>query len=191
MTDGNPRAGRNQALLVAAVFTLPLIAAAWMYFAGFDTGSRPGSQHGILLEPIVHLPDVIEQPDIVDLSGHKWLLVYADTKTCLDACKEALYRLRQVRLMLGNDMSRVERLFLHGDSAPDKVFLQQQHSGLISIKDQGLGSLLDGKKPPDVSAGGLYLVDPLGNLVMYFPPDIIPREVLEDLKHLLELSRIG
>jgi hypothetical protein len=185
------KSGRNQALMVAAVFGVPLLLATWMYYGGVGTSSRPGSQHGILLEPILHLPDVLEQPDVVQLSGHKWLLAYTDGEECLDSCRIALYKLRQVRLMLGNDMNRVERLFLHGESVPDKVFLQQQHAGLISIKDQGLSALLDGKKPPEAAAGGHYLVDPLGNLVMYFPPEIVPREMLGDIKHLLELSRIG
>jgi hypothetical protein len=39
--------------------------------------------------------------------------------------------------------------------------------------------------------GGIYLIDPLANLVMYFPPDLGPRELVDDVKHLLRLSRIG
>ena len=191
MADGRRRSARNQALLVAAAFVLPLLLATWMYYTGFGTVARPGSQHGALLEPILHLPAVLEQPDIVELADGRWLLVYSHTGKCLESCEQALYRLRQVRLMLGNDMNRVQRLFLHGESAPDKVFLQQQHSGLTSIRTQGLSDLLDGKKPAQSAAGGLYLVDPLGNLVMYFPPDLNPREVLDDINLLLELSRIG
>ena len=42
-----------------------------------------------------------------------------------------------------------------------------------------------------LDTGGYYLVDPLGNLVMYFQPDIDPQAMVEDIKHLLELSRIG
>lgn len=165
--------------------------AAWLYYGGFNPSSRAGSQHGILLQPILHLPDVQVGVDIVALSGRRWLLVYSDTGRCLESCMEALYTLRQVRLMLGKDLNRLQRLFLHGDPAPDKVFLERQHSGLTTIRDQGLGGLLESKRPPESTAGGLYLIDPLGNLVMYFPPDLDPREMLEDIKHLLELSRIG
>ena len=39
--------------------------------------------------------------------------------------------------------------------------------------------------------GGYYLVDPHGNLVMYFGPDIDPRDMVDDIKRLLKLSRIG
>jgi hypothetical protein len=43
----------------------------------------------------------------------------------------------------------------------------------------------------DLPAGGYYLVDPLGNLVMYFRPDLDPSDMVDDIKHLLRLSRIG
>jgi hypothetical protein len=39
--------------------------------------------------------------------------------------------------------------------------------------------------------GGVYLIDPLGNLVMYFPPDLDPKDAVRDIKHLLKLSNIG
>jgi hypothetical protein len=80
---------------------------------------------------------------------------------------------------------------LHGDSPPDKVFLQERHQGLITIRDIGLFQLLRESSPGDTRPGGIYLVDPLGNLVMYFPPDLDPRDMVDDIKHLLEFSRIG
>ena len=93
--------------------------------------------------------------------------------------------------MLGKDMDRLVRVFLHGDSAPDTVFLADEHVGLITLRDSGFSDLLKNNKPAELSAGGYYLVDPLGNLVMYFRPDIGPGDMVEDIKHLLELSRIG
>ena len=93
--------------------------------------------------------------------------------------------------MLGKDMDRVGRIFLHGESLPDKVFLDDQHRGLITISDKSLGALLEERRPKELPPGGIYLVDPLDNLIMYFPPDIVPGDMADDLKHLLELSRIG
>ena len=63
--------------------------------------------------------------------------------------------------------------------------------GLISLEDSGLSQVMNNRKPADVAAGGFFLIDPLGNLVMYFPPELNPRDMVDDLKHLLELSRIG
>jgi hypothetical protein len=186
-----PKPARIQFLLVAAAFVVPLLLALVLYYSGYGQPSAQRSQHGVLLEPILHLPDVLGETDIVQLSGRRWMLVYVDSEDCQKNCRDTLYKQRQVRLMLGNEMTRVQRLFLHGESAPDKVFLKQQHAGLISIRNNTLEGLLDGKRPPESTVGGIYFIDPLGNLVMYFSPDTLPRDMLEDIKHLLELSRIG
>ena len=88
-------------------------------------------------------------------------------------------------------MDRVQRVFLHGETPPDTVFLAEEHPGLITIEDSGLTGLLRNKRPADVPAGGYFLIDPHGNLVMYFRPDLDPAEIVDDIKHLLRLSRIG
>jgi hypothetical protein len=87
--------------------------------------------------------------------------------------------------------NRVKRVFLHGDSPPDTVFLTEEHQGLITIEDSSLNGLLKKKRPTELPAGGYFLIDPLGNLVMYFRPDIEPSDMVDDIKRLLRLSRIG
>jgi hypothetical protein len=37
----------------------------------------------------------------------------------------------------------------------------------------------------------VYVVDPLGNLFMFYEPDAPPKGLLEDMKRLLKLSHIG
>jgi hypothetical protein len=94
--------------------------------------------------------------------------------------------------MLGNDMSRVVRVLLHGADAPDTLLvLEQEYAGLIALQDSASRQLLMDVHPRGTSADGYYLVDPLGNLVMYFPLDIEPRDLVDDIEHLLKLSRIG
>ena len=93
--------------------------------------------------------------------------------------------------MLGKEMDRLRRVFLHGASSPDTVFLAEEHPDLTTIQDSGVEALLDNKRPADLPAGGYFLIDPLGNLVMYFPPDLNPSDMVDDVKRLLKLSRIG
>ncbi|HLU06820.1 MAG TPA: hypothetical protein VKZ91_09725, partial [Woeseiaceae bacterium] len=76
-------------------------------------------------------------------------------------------------------------------TAPDRVFIEEQHAGLAIIEDPELNELLEARRPQEMSPGGFFLVDPLGNLVMYFPPEIDPGDMVEDIQHLLDLSRIG
>jgi hypothetical protein len=118
-------------------------------------------------------------------------MLYVNEAMCEEPCREALYRQRQLRLMLGKEMDRIVRVFLHGDSVPDTVFIEGEHPGLRTIRDKDLGALLNEKRPEQLMPGGIYLIDPLANLVMYFPPDLNPGDVVDDVKHLLKLSQIG
>jgi hypothetical protein len=184
---------RLQMFVIAAVFFGPLVVATWMYYSGaFLPQGR--TNHGSLLEPIVNLAEELPQSNIDELGSlgsGQWLLIYANEQECGSECRDSLHTLRQSRKMLGHEMGRLLRVFLHGDSSPDTVFLANEHAGLIALSDRPLVELLNNKKPAALSAGGYFLIDPLGNLVMYFQPDIDPQNMVEDVKHLLELSRIG
>ena len=191
MTKQKDPAGRLQLLFLSLVFFGPLILAAWMYFSG--TGFQPEGRtnHGQLLDPLINTAEALPDAAIHEHNEGHWLLVYAHSGDCDAACEFALLTLRQSRLMLGREMERLRRVFLHGDTAPDTVFLATEHAGLITLQDEGFSELLESSRPPSLAAGGYFLIDPLGNLVMYFRPDINPSDMVEDIDHLLELSRIG
>jgi hypothetical protein len=191
MTSPRQKTGRAQLLLIALAFLGPLLIASWLYFGGNRLVPEGRSNHGALLEPIVNLGEALPGSAVTPLYQDSWLLLYANEAACDQPCRDALYTQRQSRLMLGREMDRLARVFLHGDTPPDTVFLAAEHAGLITIVDSSLKGLLNNKRPADLPAGGYYLIDPLGNLVMYFRPDIDPAEMVDDIKHLLKLSRIG
>lgn len=191
MTESKKHKGRVQLLLVAAVFIGPLALAAWLYFAAQDMTPDARTNNGALLEPIVNVGELLPDSPLLPAGDGRWVLLYVNTGACDEACEYALYTLRQSRLMLGKEMGRLLRVFLHGESAPDTVLLSEEHAGLITLQDSDLAGLLDNKKPANLATGGYYLVDPLGNLVLYFAPDMDPSAMVEDIKHLLEFSRIG
>ncbi len=190
MSETKKGKGRIQFLLVAAVFLGPLVLAAWMYFSGSLT-PEGRTNHGVLLQPVVNLPEALPDSPLHEHNDGHWVLLYANDGACDEPCEYSLYTLRQSRRMLGREMDRLVRVFLHGDTPPDTVLLAEEHQGLVTLQDSGLKALLDSAKPADLAAGGYYLVDPLGNLVMYFRPDIDPQAMVEDIDHVLELSRIG
>ena len=191
MTETRSQSPRWQLLLIAAVFFGPLLVAAWLYYGGYFAESLGRSNHGALLEPILNLGDELPESPLHVHNESSWLFLYADSSACLDDCRNALYTIRQSRKMLGKEMDRIQRVFLHGSTAPDTVFLAAEHPGLITIEDTSLSRLLENKRPPELPAGGFYLIDPLGNLVLYFRPDIEPSDMVDDIKRLLKLSRIG
>lgn len=191
MTTDTTRKGRVQLVLIAAVFLGPLAFATWLYFAGQNLSPAGRTNSGALLEPIVNLTEALPTSPLNEVGDGYWSLVYANPSACDESCEHSLYTLRQSRLMLGRERDRLVRVFLHGDTAPNTVLLADEHQGLVTLQDSRLNDLLEANRPEELESGGYYLVDPLGNLVLYFRPDIDPSAMVEDIKHLLELSRIG
>jgi len=189
MTQQGRTRGRILLLLIAAVFFGPLLGAAWLYYRGSDLLPESRVNHGVLLEPIVNLVDAV--PASTLHSHPSWRLLYAGDGPCAAPCRAALHTMRQSRLMLGKEMDRLDRVFLHGGVAPDNLPDTDGGEGLILLEDAGLRAVLDNKRPVTIPAGGFFLIDPHGNLVLYFSPDIEPRDMVDDIKRLLRLSRIG
>jgi hypothetical protein len=165
--------------LLAGLFLLPLAAAFWMYYG---TGWRPARtiNHGELISPVRPLPE--------DRFRRKWTLVYVGDGQCDSDCRNALFVMRQTRLSLANDMNRVERAFLATGNCCDRDVLAA-FPGLV-IVDSPRSSLLDAF-PADNRSRSLFIVDPLGNLMMRFDLSQDPKGLLQDLKKLLSLSHIG
>jgi hypothetical protein len=126
------------------------------------------------------------------LFHNRWSLVYINDGSCDEACRRALYVMRQTRLALNNDMTRVERIFLVTGNCCAREFLSAEHPGLIVVAADGpQGSRLLSEFPAQGRENSLYVVDPLGNLMMSYDARANPRGLLEDLKKLLRLSHIG
>lgn len=176
------------------LFFGPLAVAIYLYF---DTDWRPGEtgNHGELIVPAVPLPEA-ELPIAgggrtdADFLRHHWSLVYLGREGCGEACRDALYNGRQMRLALGRLMDRVERVYLYVGEPPEAGFIAAEHPDMLVVDAAGpeaaaLLAALTGR--PE----GYWLVDPLGNAMMRYPVDQAPRGMLEDIKRLLRLSRIG
>ena len=113
----------------------------------------------------------------------KWVLVTFDAAACDSACEKKLYVVRQVRRTQGKDAERIERLWLVTDGAKPRPEL------LAAIEGTRLATgPLDF---PGDRIASIYLVDPLGNLMMRFPGDPDPAKMIKDLERLLKYSRFG
>ena len=170
--------------LLAGLFLLPLALAFWMYYA---TDWRPiGTvNHGELIQPPRPVPAFTGLP--ADLFRHKWTLVYIGEGQCDDACRNALLVIRQTRLSLNNEMTRVERVFLATGNCCAQDVLQREHPGLkVFTAPADLSPF-----PSDERAHAVFIVDPMGNLMMRHDARQNPKGLLEDLKRLLKYSQIG
>jgi hypothetical protein len=167
---------------LAAVFVLPLLLSFWMYYGN---AWRPvgRTNHGELIEPARPLPAA---PG--DVFKEKWTLAYIGDGACDETCRESLYFMRQTRLALNNEMTRVSRVFLATGNCCDREFLEREHAGIAVV--EASRDLLNAF-PLDERPHSLFIVDPLGNLVMRYDTREDPKGLLQDLKKLLKLSHIG
>lgn len=189
---------RGKVYVLIALFFAPLLLAFLLYY-GTD-GWRPAgsTNHGDLITPARPLPAVaLQTPEGTELKlsalHGKWTLVYIGAGQCDARCREALLLMRQARLALNDDMTRVQRLFVAAGECCDKTYLDAEHAGLMIARasDRSFMTTFRRDATPVEHAGRIYIVDPLGNLMMSYEPDATPKGLLEDLKKLLKLSRIG
>jgi hypothetical protein len=109
---------------------------------------------------------------------------------CDGFCRRKLYSMRQVRLTQGKDMERIERAWLVDDEARPASELISEYRGTRVVSARG--SPLLSRLPADVSVRDhIYIVDPLGNLMMRYPRDADPSRIKKDMTRLLKVSGIG
>jgi cytochrome oxidase Cu insertion factor (SCO1/SenC/PrrC family) len=183
--------------LLGGLFFLPLAIAFWVYYG---TEWRPVRtvNHGELITPARPLPPIHLPPAVAtnvapaELFHHKWSLVYIGDGQCDDTCRKSLYVMRQTRLSLNNEMPRVERVFLATAHCCTEDFLAHEHPGLqvFDASSAAAASLLS-VFPVEEREQTLFIVDPLGNLMMRYDVRQNPKGLLQDLKKLLSLSHIG
>lgn len=199
----------NQRTLVLVLFLLVFFgppAAAWVVYANIDHWQTIGTTNrGELVTPARPLTGFALQestgtPLGADYLHGKWTLVYIADPRCPESCREAVYYMRQVRLALGADAHRVQRLLVLTDAsrvAALQPFLQDYPGMAVATAEppalerflklfEGAAGTLSGG-----TVGRVYVVDPLGNLMMVYPPDAAPKGMLKDLQRLLRVSQVG
>jgi hypothetical protein len=159
-------------LLIVLVCAAPIVLGTAAYLLGWAPGAR--SNYGELLPP---KPVAGFEP----LRG-KWVLVMFDAAACDAYCEKKLYFMRQVRRAQGKDMDRVERLWVLTDGGRPRAEILPGIEG--TRIDKGEAQAVFPGRPAD----HVYLVDPLGNLMLRFPRDPDPSGMIKDLQRLLKYS---
>jgi hypothetical protein len=182
---------RIKFLLLVGVFTLPMIAA-WLSYTGWHPQTR--KNYGTLLKvtPLAHTAGALLDgtPYSFDALRHKWVMVYVGSAACDAHCSQQLYYMRQTRTAQGKDQSRIERVWVVTDNGVPEAALLNVHPGLIVWRPADAAFI---RQFPQERAGAhsIFLVDPIGNVMLRFPAATDPKRMLPDLKLLLGASQIG
>lgn len=192
--------GRWKLLAVIAVCAAPLVASYVTYYV---IKPQARTNFGALIDPRDH---PIPALGITTLDGKstslaafkgKWIMLQVGPSNCQATCHDELVAMRQQRLMQGKEMERLERVWLITDAAPLDTTVMREFDGTRMLR---VDAAAVAKWLP-VDAGGdaadhLYLVDPLGNLMMRFPKGAeatieARAKVKKDIGKLLAASAIG
>lgn len=179
-------------LLVAAVCLAPFVGSFALYYFWQPSGRINYGElmEGVMLPTGAFAPRGTEKPfDFAQVRG-RWVFITVDSGACDDYCQKKLWKIRQVRLTQGKYPERIERVWLLSDTHDVAAMVKKEYEGTWIAAAQG-NAILKLLPYRDAQRDHIYLVDPLGNVVLRYPKDADPSLMKKDLTRLLRVSRIG
>ncbi len=193
--DAAPGTRRSRWVLLAilALCVAPVVASYLAYYLVKPDGR---TNYGELLDPPravegLVVREVNDAQATFDALRGKWVLLTVGTQGCDEACAARLYSIRQVRLTTGKERDRVHRVLLLSGNGEPAASLLAEHEGLrVWRADADLARWLppaQGGMPQD----HIFVIDPLGNVMLRFPRSADPSRMKKDIARLLRASRVG
>ncbi|WLI89812.1 cytochrome C oxidase subunit I [Massilia sp. R2A-15] len=197
--------GRWKLLAVLAVCAAPLIFSYLTYFVIKPSGR---TNYGDLIDPRAHPIPALGattldgKPTELDAYKGKWIMLKVGPSACAKDCMDQMFAIRQVRSMQGKDMERIERVWLVTDAEPMETMLIRELDGVRMLRAprEAVAKWLPLEKGASLD-DSIFLIDPLGNLMMRFPPAPAGSteaqkvqhyaKVKKDIARLLKASAIG
>lgn len=194
-TPEETRRSRIKAALLFAIAIVPLFAATIMYYTGWGIPSST-TNNGEFVQARDGVPDM----DLRESGGEPfaanflpesedakwWILVTADR--CEQACQQWLDVTRSVHRRLHRDADRVRRAFIAADgTVPDSG----EHPRIVTLTHPEGGNPLSAKARDTATNGTVFVVDPMGNLVLRYDSRHNGTDLLDDVEHLLDSSPLG
>ena len=213
MTDSPSSSTSNQArrsntpmVLIVLITLAPVVFALLAYYVpALGLTPEGTTNYGTLVEPQRPLPaaDKLnlhtmdgEAVDLNEFHG-QWLLVTADKAECPESCVRKLFILRNSHASQGKEVKRLARVWLVLNDGEIDEDILEAYKGTHRYRADP-DNLKDFLKPVTVKGSDtdairqpMWIIDPLGNLMMEFPPDADPLKVRDDIRTLLRNSRIG
>ncbi len=202
-------------LLITA---LPVSLATFSFRDAIEEGSQSGTVNkGHLINPPADI-SALAMRDLEGLPAFKtfeeeiaalapgeeyeikpWLMVYVNGADCDASCEDRIHYLQQLHIALGKNIQRVRRYYLNTDMAPFSEetaahFRETYPSMGLAYTDkqtlrenmQAAGVTLD-----PATQSYVLLIDPVGNVMMYYTEEHTPEDIMTDLETLLRYSSLG
>ena len=170
--------------MLLAMFILPIAFGTLFFYANPNYFSESTVNYGELVRPVIATDENdIEIDGDASLQGI-WTMVYVSSR-CDDACEKAVEDMKTIRTLMNDDMRRIQRMIIIEDNSTPI----NKDESLIKARATSK-KLTEGLK--EYTKNAIYLIDPIGNIMLYYEPQNIDvRLVIKDLKRLFKYSRIG
>tara|TARA_B100000676_G_scaffold186635_1_gene183442 strand:- start:1421 stop:2005 length:585 start_codon:yes stop_codon:yes gene_type:complete len=186
--------GRWVAAIIFLTPILVLMTSSAFYYGGYSPEGAVNK--GSLLEEPIQLNDLALRVDSGPLLNEfpgKWTIVQFVTGDCLETCWKTLYSSRQINIRLAKDSSRVARYLISigsselSSNSKSKIEMEYPLLNLGTIKLENTPSKILEK----LNNSPYLLIDPLGNGILIYDSSLPSGELLQDIKKLLQNSKIG
>jgi hypothetical protein len=193
--EANKNKGRWKLLAVVLVCAAPIILS---YFTYYVIKPQSRTNYGALIDPrdypipVLGAMTLDKKPASLDAYLGKWIMLQVSDADCAASCEKKLHDMRQLRLAQGKEMDRIERVWLITDDKPLDTILIREFDGtnMLRVKADVVRAWLPAEEGTTAS-DHIYMIDPLGHLMMRFPKDADPNKIKKDLYKLLKASAIG
>ncbi len=184
-------------LIASIIFLTPilvLMTSSAFYYGGYSTEGSVNK--GTLLEKPIQLSNLDLRVDTGPLANEfpgKWAIVQFVKGDCLENCWKTLYSSRQINIRLAKDSSRIVRYLISvgsnelSSSSASKIENEYPLLNLGTIKLDNTPS----KVIERLKDSPYLLIDPLGNGILIYDSSLPSGELLQDIKKLLQNSKIG
>jgi hypothetical protein len=187
--------GRWKLFAIILVCASPLIFSYLTYYVIKPQGR---TNYGALIDPRnypapqLNATTLDGKPAGLENYKGKWVMLQADSGDCAEASRAKLFQQRQLRLTQGKEMDRIERVWLVTDDKPIDTVLLKEYDGtrVLRADPARLKQWLPVEEGATLT-DHVYMIDPLGNLMMRFPKNPDPNKMKKDIGKLLRASSIG
>lgn len=193
---------RLQLGLLALLFLFPPAVAYVLFY--MDVRPSSGSSYGQLVQPVKSLKDTYLQT----LDGQsfrfselkkKWTMLYVGESHCDESCNKNLYKIHQIRLAQGKNMGRVNSVYIVPADTPSSEVnkVGELYPGIMILLAQQqaftdlIVQLYDNKRTASQAIERVYIMDPVGNVMMMYQAEADPTGIKKDLMRLLKISQVG
>ena len=177
------------------LFSAPFVAALVIYF-GNEYFSLTSKSNGTLIRPPLNLENIeLTQvngtPVLANEFAKKWWLIYLAPQHCTENCAIQVGKLRSIQLALNKNIMRVNRILLIQSESLASSELQQAQQDPQLVIDKIQNPSYMQNHCPNTQDDGIFIMDPLGNIMLCYDSTKEPQYILKDLEKLLKASQIG